>query len=145
MKKNEETKTPQQEQNSSFKTIESITSYGTIKISENVIISIVKKAALKIDGITSLPSGSFVKCLTNFVKSSGIQDKSVKLEIKGSEIYVDLKVNVAYGKNIPELAIKVQSIVSEEVKNLTGMDVKKVNLEIDEVDSEKEEPSKEKV
>jgi len=136
MKKAEEINSPTTEQAMYFKTIESITDYGTVKINERVIMSIVKKAAMKVDGVSSLPSGSFVTCLTSMVASAKNHDKAVKLDIKGDTVKVDLKINVAYGKNIPELALKVQNTVTDEVKTLTGMNVTKVNVEIQEVESQ---------
>lgn len=137
MKKAEEiNNNPTAEQAMLYKTIESITDYGTVKINERVIMSIVKKAALKVDGVSSLPSGSFVNCLTNMVASARSHDKAVKLDIKGDTVKVELKINVAYGKNIPELALKVQNTITDEVKTLTGMNVTKVDVEIQEVDSE---------
>ncbi|OGV18026.1 MAG: hypothetical protein A2X47_07850 [Lentisphaerae bacterium GWF2_38_69] len=119
-----------------FKTIESITDYGSVKINERVIMSIVKNAALKVDGVSSLPSGSFVNCLTNMITNAKNHDKAIKLDINGTDIKVDLKINVSYGKNIPELALKVQNTITDEVKTLTGMNVMKVDVEVQEVDSQ---------
>ncbi|HBM16461.1 MAG TPA: Asp23/Gls24 family envelope stress response protein [Lentisphaeria bacterium] len=136
MKKAEEISNPTTEQAMYFKTIESITDYGSVKINERVIMSIVKNAALKVDGVSSLPSGSFVNCLTNMITNAKNHDKAIKLDINGTDIKVDLKINVSYGKNIPELALKVQNTITDEVKTLTGMNVMKVDVEVQEVDSQ---------
>lgn len=139
MKKAESINNHQEESQISFKTIESITNYGSVKINERVFMSIVKKAASKVEGVTGLASGSFVDCLTNMLSSAKTHDKAVKLDIKGDTIKVELKINVAYGKNIPELALKVQDTVTDEVKAITGMKVTKVDVEIQEVNSREEE------
>jgi len=139
MKKVENINTPQEEAPVSFKTIESITDYGVVKISEKVIMSVVKKAALKVDGVTRLASGSFIDCFSNMISNAKTRDKAVKLDIKGDTIKVELKISVAYGKNIPELALTVQDTVTDEVKAITGMKVAKVDVEIQEVEAKEEE------
>ena len=139
MKKAENINSPQEETPISYKTIESITDYGSVKINERVLMSLVKKAASKVDGVTRLASGSFVNCLANMISSAKTHDKAVKLDIKGDTIKVELKINVAYGKNIPELALKVQNTVTDEIKAITGMKVTKVDVEIQEVDAQEEE------
>lgn len=133
---------PQEEVPISFKTIESITDYGTVKISEKVIMSVVKKAASKVDGVTRLASGSFVDCFSNMLSSAKTRDKAVKLDIKGDSIKVELKLSVAYGKNIPELAVMVQNTVTDEVKAITGMKVTKVDVVIQEVEAQEDDPTK---
>ena len=136
MKKPEEINNHSPDQAMYYKTFESITDYGIIKINERVILSIVKKAALKVDGVCSLPAGSFVDCITNMVASAKSHDKAVKLDISGNNIKVSIKINVLYGKNIPEMAVKVQNTITDEVKSLTGMSVTKVDVEVHEVDSQ---------
>ncbi|MEI6054600.1 MAG: Asp23/Gls24 family envelope stress response protein [Lentisphaerota bacterium] len=139
MKRTENIIAPQEEAPISYKTIESITDYGTVKISERVIMSVVKKAASKVDGVTRLASGSFVDCLTNMISNAKSHDKAVKLDINGDTVKIELKLSVAYGKNIQELALKVQNTVTDEVKAITGMKVTKIDVVIQEVDAKEEE------
>ncbi len=138
-KKTESINTNQEEAPISFKSIESITDYGTIKISENVIMAVVKKAASKVDGVTRLASGSLVDSLSNMISNAKTRDKAVKLDIKGDSIKVELKINVAYGKNIPELAVSIQNTIADEVKAITGMNITKVDVVIQEVEPKKED------
>jgi len=134
MKKNKEISANVAEMPLSLKMIEAINDYGSIKISEKVIISIVKKAACKVPGVARLASGTFVESIATMVCGTRTPESIVNLEIKGNEVKIYLKINVAYGYSIPEIAMKVQNTVSDEVKFITGMDVKNVDVEVQEVE-----------
>ena len=134
MKKNTEDSANTAETPLSLKMIEAINDYGSIKISEKVIISVVKRAACKVSGVTRLASGTFVESIATMVYGTSIPESIVKLDITGNEIKIYLKINIAYGYNISEVAMKVQNTVSDEVKFITGMDVKSVDIEVQDVD-----------
>ena len=134
MKKNKEISANVAEIPLSLKMIEAINDYGSIKISEKVIISIVKKAACKVPGVARLASGTFVESIATMLCGTRTPESIVNLDIKGNEVKIYLKINVAYGYSIPEIAMKVQNTVSDEVKFITGMDVKNVDVEVQEVE-----------
>ena len=119
----------------SYSMIEAINDYGSIQISEKVVMSIVKKAALKVPGVTRLASGRFFDSLASAIRNNAASDNAVKLEILGNDVKVRLKVYIAYGKNIPEIALKIQNTVTDEVRFITGMNVLRVDVEIQEVET----------
>lgn len=118
----------------SLKMIEAINDYGSVKISEKVIASVVKKAACKVPGVARLASGTFVESIATMISSTRTPESIIKLDITGNEVKIYIRINIIYGHNIPEVAIKVQNTVTDEVKFITGMDVKKVDVEIQEVE-----------
>lgn len=134
MKKSKKVPTSTAETSVSLKMIEAINDYGSVKISEKVIISIIKRAACKVPGVTRLASGTFVESIATMVCGSRTPESIVKLDVKGNEVKIYLKINVTYGCNVPEVAMKVQSTVSDEVKFITGMDVKNVDVEVQDVE-----------
>lgn len=135
MKKNTKSSTSTNEPPLSLKMIEAINGYGSIKISEKVLISVVKRAACKVPGVTRLASGTFVESIATIVCGTRTPESIVKLDVTGNEAKIYLKINIAYGYSIPEVAMKVQNTVSDEVKFITGMDVKSVDIEVQEVEN----------
>jgi len=71
--------------------IEAINNYGSVKISEKAIISVVKRAACKVPGVTRLASGTFVESIATMVCGTRIPESIVKLDIKGNEVRFILK------------------------------------------------------
>ena len=134
MKKNTEVSASTVETPVSLKMIEAINDYGSVKISEKAIISVVKKAACKVPGVARLASGTFVESIATMVCGTKTPESIVKLDVTGNEVKIYLKINIAYGYNIPEVAMKVQNTLSDEVKFITGMDVKSVDIEVQEVE-----------
>ena len=134
MKKNTEDSASAAETPVSLKMIEAINDYGSVKISEKAIISVVKRAACKVPGVTRLAPGTFVESIATMVCGTKTPDSIIKLDVKGSEVKIYLKINVAYGCSIPEVAMKVQNTVSDEVRFITEMDVKNVDVDVQEVE-----------
>lgn len=119
----------------SLKMIEAMSNYGSVKISEKVITTIIRKAACKVPGVSRLAPGTFVESITNMICSSKISDSAVKLDISENSVTVHLRINVAYGHNISEVAMKVQNTIADEVRLIIGMNVKKVDVEVQEVET----------
>ena len=115
---------------------EAITDYGFIRISERVIAAIVKKAACAVNGVTRIADkSSFIDTVTKILYSRKSYDNAIKLDISGDNVRVELKINAAYDENIPQLALRIQNTVSEEVRQITGMNVLKVDVIISEVEA----------
>ncbi len=92
---------------------------GKVKISENVIRSIAQEAALEIDGVESLaaPRKSVVR--------SG---SSVTIDIKDDAVAITLNLILKSGYRLQQVAEQVQRMVKENVQNMTGVVVSKVNI-----------------
>ena len=79
---------------------------GTIQISEDVLASIASNAALETEGV------------------------SVKVELDGENIVVNLFIVVRYGSAIGEAAKKVQKAVHAALEGMTGFKVAAVNVHV---------------
>jgi uncharacterized alkaline shock family protein YloU len=126
---------PAEQQRVSQKSIDAINEYGAVQISEEVVMTVVRKAACAVDGVSRLAGGSFVENLTNMISTQKSSDSAIKLDIKGHTLVVEVKVNVIYGEHIPEVAMRVQNTITDEVKHITGMDVKLVNVIVQEIET----------
>jgi uncharacterized alkaline shock family protein YloU len=120
------------------------TELGVIKIHENVISSIVRKAALSIPGITRLAGSSFVDNIAEIVGSRKMHDRAIAINMEDDKVSIEIKVNIQFGFKVPELASAVQSAVVEQVEGVTGMTVTGVNVVVQEIEEEVvEEPQPE--
>ena len=107
---------------------------GLVKIHGNVISSIVRRAALSIDGISRLSGSSFVDNIAEIVGSRKIHDRAIAIEIDEDRVAIEIKVNLLFGYNVPEIAAQVQSVIIEEVEKVTGMTATTVNVIIQEIE-----------
>ncbi len=109
---------------------------GLIRIHENVIASLVRKATCKVEGVTRLAGSSFVDNIGEIVGSRKISDRSISINMGDNSVEIEVKVNIAYGNTIPEVAARVQEAVVELVESTTGMTVKHVNVLVQEIEEE---------
>lgn len=101
---------------------------GTVKIADDVVAMIAGIASTEIDGVTAM-----VGNITNELMSKmGIKQltKGVKVDIYGKEVKVDLAVNMEYGYNVISTGKKVQERVKNSIENMTGLEVRNVNVRI---------------
>lgn len=116
---------------------------GVVKIHENVISSIVRRATCSVEGVARLAGSALVDNIAEIVGSRKMHDRAIGIKIDGSEVEIEVKVNVEYGSHVPTLAANVQSTVMDEVEKITGMKVTKVDVVIQELEEEPEEEEEE--
>ena len=110
--------------NQEHNTGETATAYGSIKIAEEAVASIVSLAAAQIKGVAAM-SGSMASGLTEKLGKKNLT-KGVKVEIDQQEVKIALNIFVEYGIKIPKLAMDIQNEVRDTVQ--TGLKVKEVNI-----------------
>jgi uncharacterized alkaline shock family protein YloU len=112
---------------------------GTIRISEDVVAAIASQAADEVDGVTLMTAaGSGVSDLVG--KKSA--KKGIKVTIEENSVTADVYLLIAYGKQIPAVAKKVQERVSSSLQGMTGLTVSSVNIHVGGVIFEKEKSAK---
>ncbi len=116
---------------------------GVIKIHENVISSIVRKAALSVDGVSRLAGSSFVDNIAEIVGSRKISDRAISIKLDDDKVEIEIKINMRFGYKVPEVASGVQSAIIEQVENITGMNVVSVNIVVQEIEEVAEHPENE--
>ena len=114
---------------------------GTTTIQKPVVAAIISMAAQEVEGVymshggTRLPGdnsptvGEFVG---NLAGSAG-RTRGLSVEVGERQAAVDLTVNVAYGRSIPQLTEAVRRRVIERVESLTGLEVSEVNITVNDV------------
>jgi uncharacterized alkaline shock family protein YloU len=108
---------------------------GSVRINNEVVAIIAAIAANEVEGIARMGGGfSFSE-----VFGKKAMNKGVRVEIGQGEAAIDLYVVVEYGKNIPELAAKVQQNVKRQVEAMTGLSVVEVNMIVEGVQYQSEQ------
>ena len=94
---------------------------GSLQISTEVIAKIARLAALEIEGVKEVRTGSGVKNLLG-------KSRNVSVSLLDDVAEITLNLVVGYGSKIPSVCEKVQENVKSAVQNMTSITVSKVNL-----------------
>ena len=105
-------------------------SVGAVKVHESVIASIVRKAAMSVEGVLRLGTSSLVDNLAEIVGSKKIQDRAITVEMNENSVSVEVRVILLYGVLIPQVASDLKDAVAGEIFKLAGMKVDHVNVVI---------------
>lgn len=106
-----------------------------LEIAPDVLYGIAQLALDEIEGLRPIVPPARVG---EFL--SGRRAKGIQIEREGADVYVDLRVAVAYGVEIPAVAARAQTSVREAVASMTGLKVRSVNVNVESVDSPEEPP-----
>ncbi len=111
--------------------------YGAIKIHNEVIIAIARRAALEIEGVEKIASG-FKKGLASVFGRKKFSRGITLEKNKDNDINITVSIVVRFGVNIPELVNKVQQNVKKMLEQITGIIPAEINVEVEKVAQELE-------
>lgn len=114
-----------------------LTQAGVVRISDDVVSTIVGLAALEVPGIAAM-SGGISEGIAKRLSGKSIQ-KGVSVEVGQQEAAIDLRIIVHYGSNIQQICTELQYTVRDTVENMTGLSVVEVNVKVDGVVFREEE------
>jgi len=101
---------------------------GEVRIADSVVSNIAVLAAKETEGVYDTAGTAANEIMNKVgVKASS---KGVKVEINDGVVVVDLALVMKYGYNIPTTCKKVQEKVKSLIENMTGLEVKDVNIRI---------------
>lgn len=106
--------------------LEEGTELGAVQIHHHVIATIARLAALKVPGVVEM-SGTFVDGLAGMIGKKGV-DRGIRVDTKDNAVILDLHVVLEFGVRIPKVAWQVQNEVRQAVEQMTGKNVKSVNV-----------------
>lgn len=135
----EEKKTSQSMRPAEAVMAEAVPYSGTVKVHESVIASIVRKATCAVPGVVRLAGSSLVDNLAEIVGSKKMYDRAISINMGDNSVQVEIKVILAYGTHIPEIAEAIQLAVIGEITKITGMQVNKVNVVIIDLEEEQDQ------
>lgn len=108
------------------KRVELIDEDGRISIAEDVIASIARIAADKVDGIAH-SSGSSGSGLMSIFSGEDVAP-NIKTELSNEAVRLELRISVEYGYPVHEVAQGVQQNVQRDIELLAGVTVSHVDV-----------------
>lgn len=101
---------------------------GSLKISQDVLATIARVAALEIEGVAGLaePTGSMGRLV-----SRGFGRPPIRIEQNDDFAKIDIALDLKFGAKIAEVCTAVQTNVKENIQTMTGMAVAKVNVTVE--------------
>ena len=113
-----------------------ITEQGKTTIADVVVAKIAGIAAREISGVHELlaqGAGGAIAGLAQRVTGSDPRGLGVRVEVGEQEAAVDLKAIVEYGVSIHQVAESVRQNIINRVQAMTGLTVREVNIDIDDL------------
>lgn len=116
------------------------TPQGGVIISEEAVSSIVTNAAKDVNGVTGFSNKP--DDVVSTIKNGSLKVMSpVRVFQDGDDLDISVYINIASGIKIQPVAEEVQRVVKEDVQNMTGKLVSKVNVIIASVEDHEPESS----
>lgn len=103
--------------------------HGTIAIDENVLATIAGLAATECYGIVGMAKRGTTEGLFELLRKENLT-KGVKIYTKDDTITVDLYIIVQFGTKISVVAENIIEKVKYNIEKFTGMNVEKVNINV---------------
>jgi uncharacterized alkaline shock family protein YloU len=110
-----------------------VSEQGRTSIADSVVAKIAGLAAREIDGVYQLVesgAGAAISSLAQRVTGTTAVDRGVTVEVGQREAAVDLKMITIYGASIPDVAQAVRQNIITRVREMTGLIVKEVNIDV---------------
>ena len=105
---------------------------GSVHIADDVVAIIAGLAATEVEGVKAMAGN-----ITNeLVAKLGMKNLSKGVNVENGIVDVNLSLILSYGCAIPVVSRAVQERVKNSVENMTGLEVKTVNVRIANVDME---------
>lgn len=119
-----------QNQDITPETVEDQASLGDIKVNHTVVASIVRLAALEINGVSAV-GGGFVDGIADLF-SKKESDRGVRVnENEHGNYLIELRVVMEFGTELAKTAYDVQLAVRTQVTTMTGKPVERVDVVIE--------------
>ena len=112
--------------------MEIVADQGRIKISNEVIMMIVRRAVDEVQGIVSF-SGGLPGGFTEVFSKRTTTKKGVKITNEETQVVINLSIVIEYGVIIPDVVKKVQESVQKSVESMTDIKVGTVNVLVQDI------------
>jgi uncharacterized alkaline shock family protein YloU len=117
---------------------------GVTTISNDVVAKLAGRACREVEGVAAM-GASFRRLLGRVRPGSESPTQGVNVEVGKKEAAIDLVIIALYGHAIPAMAQEVRENVIAKVEAGTGLVVKEVNIEVDDLQFRDEQPASARV
>lgn len=109
---------------------------GEINITRSVLESIAAKAATEVKGVYGLHAK--LQKEVGGLLGYNTQSMGAKVYRQDNSMSIDVKIDLKYGYSVPEVAMKVQQKVKEQILFMTDLVVDQVNVHVASIETEPE-------
>jgi len=120
------------------------TERGVTTISNDVVAKLAGQACREVEGVAAM-GASFRRLLGRVRPGTESLAQGVNVEVGKKEAAIDLVIIALYGHSIPSMAQEVRENVIAKVEAGTGLVVKEVNIEVDDLQFPDEQPASSRV
>ncbi|MDD5614349.1 MAG: Asp23/Gls24 family envelope stress response protein [Candidatus Omnitrophica bacterium] len=106
--------------------------HGEIKIRNEVITAIVRKATIQVEGVDRIASGFSKGILSLFGRRKFFRGVTVE-ETKDKELKISVSVVIMFGVHIPTVVNKIQLSVRDMLEQMAGIMPAQINVEVSRV------------
>ncbi len=114
-----------------------LTERGITTISDEVVAKLAGHAAREIEGVAGM-GATFRRLLGRVKPGQESLTQGVNVEVGKREAAIDMVILVRYGYPIPSLAQEVRENIITRIETDTGLIVKEVNIEVDDLQFEED-------
>jgi uncharacterized alkaline shock family protein YloU len=104
---------------------------GTVTIAPEVLVTIAQLTTKDINGVHAMSVG-WTREVNRFFGNECVGD-GVQIKVEGDQVVVDLYVIVEHDVNMLQLGRTIQKQVIRAIEEMVGMDVRAVNVHIEDV------------
>lgn len=110
---------------------------GSVSFATDVVATIAGLAVTEVEGVASMASqgGGLVDM---FARKNSLT-KGVRIDLDGNKVTVDITIVVEYGSPVPDVARNIQENVKKAIENMSGLDVRSVDVHVCGVSFEREQ------
>ncbi len=120
------------------------TDKGLTTVADGVVAKLAGQAVREIEGVASMGT-TFRRLLSRATPGQESLAQGVNVEVGKKEAAIDVVITVRYGYPIPTLAQEVRENVIARVETGTGLIVKEVNIEVDDMLFDDDTPTESRV
>lgn len=111
------------------------TDHGITTVSDSVVAKLAGHACREVEGVAGM-GAAFRRLLGRVTPGQEALAQGVNVEVGKKEAAIDIVILVQYGYPIPSLAQAVRESIITAVESQTGLIVKEVNIEVDDMQFE---------
>ncbi|MBI0603807.1 Asp23/Gls24 family envelope stress response protein [Enterococcus faecalis] len=108
---------------------------GKLTYEDKVVQKIIGISLEKVNGLLTVDGGFFSNLTGKLVNTDNVTS-GVDVEVGEKQVAVDLDIVVEYGKDIHKIYNEMKEIITKEVKNMTGLEVIEVNVNVVDIKTE---------
>ena len=102
---------------------------GELTYENKVIQKIIGFSLENISGLLAVDGGFFSNLTEKLINTDNVTS-GVNVEVGKEQVAVDLDVIVEYKKNIPELYQEIKKVITNDISNITDLEVVEVNVNV---------------